>query len=61
MFIIKTPLKHMVLERRKLIMDLKQGGANGRSGLGAIGTNLGYRMDCKKVGKVYGCTNIRYG
>ena len=50
MFILKNPLKHRVLELSQLVMDLKQGVADAKYRLGAIGTNLGYRMDCKQGG-----------
>jgi hypothetical protein len=42
-------------------MNLKQGGANGKYRLGAMGKKLGYRMDCKEsgwTGKNYDSTGV---
>ena len=64
MFIFRNPSKYKVLKVTQMIVDMKQGGAQGRYGLGAIGTKMGYNMDCKQPGfqgKIYGCTGVRYG
>ena len=47
-----------------MMMDLKQGESRRKIWAGAVGTKLGYKVDCKKsgwTGKVYGCTGVRYG
>ena len=53
-----------MLQVSQMIVDMKQGGAQGQYGLGAIGTKMGYKMDCKKPGfqgEIYGCAGVRYG
>ena len=48
MYIFRDPSNNRILEISQLMMDLKQGGANGKYGLGSMGTKLGYRMHCKR-------------
>ena len=63
MFIFRNPSKYKVLKVTQMIVDMKQGGAQVRYGLGAIGSKMGYKMECKQPGfqgKIYGCTGVRY-